>query len=207
MEIHDQRQLVQDSNREIKILRTLLRHTGDPILQEFANNYVPLVQLIMATRLDESAKKMKAQAAYLTGLAGVASFLASVQIGFFPLIGGPDCSADPQPAGCEAHSIFIRALINFFSYLALSFDALGALFALLTARSLLQASSDAEDLMDDKHNLDGFILGQVDHPDLQLFTGLRSKLDTLYGRVGRQHHILKTHTGGPYGVISFILLG
>ncbi|KAJ7722328.1 hypothetical protein B0H16DRAFT_1600714 [Mycena metata] len=155
MDEHDQ--FLQEGNREIQILKALLRHTDNPILQDFTDHYVPLVKLVMTARLDESAKKLKAQAAYLTGLAGVASFLASVQIGFFPLIGAPDCDADPTPDGCNTHTVFIRALINFFSYLALSFDGLGALFALLTARSLLQASSDIQDLMDDKHNIDGFI--------------------------------------------------
>lgn len=130
-----------------------------------------------------------------------------MQIGFFPIISNPDCGAVPQPDGCGNHAIFIRAVINFFSYLALSFDALGALFALLTARSLLQVSSDAQDLMDDKYNLDGFILGQLDHLDSPMFPTLQKQSDSLYERVGRQDHIVQKHTGGAHGVIAFILLG
>jgi hypothetical protein len=105
------------------------------------------------------------------------------------------------------HEILIRAVINFFAYLALSFDALGALFALLTARSLFKVSGDAQDLMEEKYNLDGSIIGQLDQPDLQLLDTLQSTVDSLYRQVERQDHILKKHTGGLQGVITFILLG
>ncbi|KAF7358657.1 hypothetical protein MSAN_01204500 [Mycena sanguinolenta] len=197
----------KDGDREIRILETLLKRTENPIVKNFAVRYVSLVELVMKTRLEESTKKFKAQAGYLTGLAGIASFLASVQIGFFPLIAAPECDAQPQPSGCETHEILIRAIITFFSYLALSFDALGALFALLTARSLLGVSGAAQDLMEDKYNLDGLIIGQLNHRDFGQFTTLQTRLDSLYQGVDRQFHILKEHTGGLHGVISFILLG
>lgn len=68
----DETRLLHDSNREIHILQTLLRSdTSNSAVQAFTDCYVPLVQRIMDTRLDESAKKFKAQAAYLTGLAGI----------------------------------------------------------------------------------------------------------------------------------------
>ncbi|KAJ7793643.1 hypothetical protein B0H13DRAFT_2393622 [Mycena leptocephala] len=204
-------QLLQDSNREIRLLNTLLQRTAqDPAVKQFTDDYIALVKKVIRTRLDESAKKNKAQAAYMGGLAGIASFLASVQIGFFPIIGDPDCDTISQPGGCKAHEIFIRALINFFAYLALSFDALGALFALLTARSLVQVSGDAQDLMEDKYSLDGLILGQVEQLgplDKNMFEALSAKLKSLDLRVARQEHILVDHAGGGHGVISFILLG
>lgn len=130
-----------------------------------------------------------------------------MQIDFFPLVGAPDCQAHPLPDGCGNHEILIRAVINFFAYLALSFNALGALFALLTARSLFKVSGDAQDLMEEKYNLDGSIIGQLDQPDLQLLDTLQGTVDGLYRQVERQDHILKKHTGGLHGVITFILLG
>ncbi|KAJ7176323.1 ankyrin repeat-containing domain protein [Mycena crocata] len=199
--------LLHGSNNELKILKALRRNTSKPIVQDFTDHYVPVVKTIMDSRMEDSTKKLKANAAYLTGLAGIATLLSSVQIGFFPLISNPDCGTDPQPRGCESHVVFIRAVVNFFSYLALSFDALGALFALLTARSLLRVSSQAQDLMDDKYNLDGYILGQLENPDAELLATLQDKTDDLYGKLKRLEHIIKTHTGGPHGVLGFIMLG
>ncbi|KAF7356253.1 hypothetical protein MVEN_00956800 [Mycena venus] len=205
----DSQRLLQDSNRELQILNALLQRTGsDRKVKEFADeHYLPLVELVVKTQLDESSKKLKARAGYLTGLSGIASFLASVQIGFVPLIGAPDCQAQPQPDGCQSHEILIRGLIFFFAYLALSLDSLGALFALLTARALFKVSSDAQDLMEEKSALDGSIIGQLYQSDSQLFSSLQDSVDDLFQRVRRQDLILKRHAGGLHVVISFILLG
>ncbi|KAJ7875100.1 hypothetical protein B0H13DRAFT_2279842 [Mycena leptocephala] len=63
---------LHDSNREIQILRKLLPlDTNDSTVHDFTNHYVPLVELVADTRLNDSVKKFKAQAAYLTGLTGI----------------------------------------------------------------------------------------------------------------------------------------
>ncbi|KAJ6609972.1 hypothetical protein B0H10DRAFT_1954162 [Mycena sp. CBHHK59/15] len=63
--------------------------------------------------------------------------------------------------------------------------------------------------MEDKYNLDGLIIGQLDRstPDSQLFMTLRDRTDSLFTAVDRQRHVMQKHTGGQYGVILFILLG
>lgn len=130
-----------------------------------------------------------------------------MQIGFFPIVSNPDCAANPQPDGCGTHSILIRAVINFFSYLALSLDVLGALFALLTARSLLLVSNDIQDLLDDKYILDGYIVGQLDDPDGELLHTLSIESGRIVNDMRMQQGNAGRRTKGQHGAISFILLG
>ncbi|KAF7356254.1 hypothetical protein MVEN_00956900 [Mycena venus] len=208
MDADSQALQLQDGNRELQILKKLCQQTGseDAKVKALRVRYIPLVKLVVDAQLDKFAKKVKGRAGYLTGLSGIASFLASVQIGFVPLIGVPDCRSQPQPDGCNGHEILIRGLIFFFAYLALSLDALGALFALLTARALYQLSSDALDLVAEKYTLDGAIIQQLNRPDPQRWVSLQSSVDDLYNRVQRQDHYLRRHTG-LLVVISFIFFG
>jgi hypothetical protein len=73
MDDQAQAQLLNDSNRELQILKSLLQRTRNPTVQNFTDHYLPLVKLVTGTRLDESAKKIKARAGYLTGLSGIVS--------------------------------------------------------------------------------------------------------------------------------------
>ncbi|KAJ7456300.1 hypothetical protein B0H11DRAFT_227987 [Mycena galericulata] len=205
-----ERQLLKDSSRELAILDFLEQQIDDPALRNFAGKYAGLVEVVIAARLSDSVKRFRAQAAYLTALAGIASFLASVQIGFIPVINSITCDATPPPPdGCDPHSRRLRNVTIFLSYIALSLDALGALFSLLTARTLLAVSSHGQDLLDEKFSLDELILGQKDVQTRRAleFNILSKTADSLFERVDRQRHIMRHHTGGQYGVISFILFG
>ncbi|KAJ7912249.1 hypothetical protein B0H13DRAFT_1875052 [Mycena leptocephala] len=76
---------LHDSNREIQILRKLLPlDTNDSTVHDFTNHYVPLVELVADTRLNDS---VKAQAAYLTGLAGIVRMMGLELLAFYQIPG------------------------------------------------------------------------------------------------------------------------
>lgn len=133
------------------------------------------------------------------------------------IIGNSNCTSSSTLAsssdssGCDPYSLFLLNLVIFFSYLGLAFATLGALSALLTARTLLEVSSHAQDLMDQKYSLDEMILGQrgVDAGPrrTQVFDTCRRTGNDLFEEVDRHRHVRKHHASGQFGVISFILLG
>ncbi|KAJ7088090.1 hypothetical protein C8R44DRAFT_991158 [Mycena epipterygia] len=196
-------------NAEPAILEFLRANIGqDPSLKAFAISYNYLVHAIIDARLHHYSKKIGAQAIYLTGLAGVAAFLALAQIGFVLIIGNPDCGGTPTPDGCDPHSRLLRNLANFLSYIALSFDTLGSLSSLLTARTLFYVGRRAQDLMDDKCTIDARIIAAKDDPARSRFFGTCiPNVQGLAQRVDKHSHIISHHTGGQRGVIYFIMLG
>ncbi|KAJ7205168.1 armadillo-type protein [Mycena pura] len=202
-----------DTARELAVLEFLQEHFGDsdPAFKHFADSYAGVVDAVMDARLATFSRRFTAQAAYLTASAGIASLLASVQIAFVPLVPNPDCGATPTPDGCDPHSRLLRNLIILFSYVALSFDTLGALFSLFTARKLLSVSSHAQDLLGKKATLEKKILrkkGFKSGSDLfQPIHAFATETETLLEQVHRHQHVMEQHTGGLRSVISFILAG
>lgn len=148
-----------------------------------------------------------------------------VEIGFIVVVGNPDCDTSPTPAGCDPHSILLRNLVIFLSYVALSFDSLGAIFSLLAARTLLDVNKRSQDLLDAKHSLGDSILrlgttndhGPTTSASAQkpttstaasdAFEPCRQEAQALLERILRHRHLIEHHTGGRRIVISFILLG
>jgi hypothetical protein len=67
--------LLEKGNLEIQALTRLQKDwvTDHPALQDLKKNYLGLMQDFVSLRPEERAKQYKAQAAYLTGLAGVVS--------------------------------------------------------------------------------------------------------------------------------------
>ncbi|KAJ6460713.1 hypothetical protein DFH09DRAFT_590082 [Mycena vulgaris] len=198
-------------NEEMAILNNLLEHTKENrMVKLFADVYARLVLDFVNAELNESVKRYGSQAVYLTGLSGIASFLASLEIGFVALIESPNCGMDPLPDGCSPHSRLLRAVITFFSYFAISCDALSALFALLIARSFLQIGREGQDLVEDKFKLDAAIREQQTRTagvELRLWWILREQARDLDSQLASYSYSVDGRTRGQYTVISLILVG
>jgi hypothetical protein len=157
-----------------------------------------------------------------------ASLFALIQLALVANVGHLDCDIIPTPNGCHPHLHLLRNISIFFAYTALSADTSGALSALLIARTLFGVANVAQDLLDEKRTLDTFIFQQMSilEPKLGLdhhrtprsrtqerkkaygeFKVCHEEAERLFGRVERHKHIMKKHTGGQSGVISFIVFG
>ncbi|KAJ7724773.1 hypothetical protein B0H16DRAFT_1736521 [Mycena metata] len=179
-----QRQSLQDGDRAIETIAKLQKNrVGDT---RVGHSYINLVRPKVGFPTKEFGKFTRNfgdQCTYYFGVAAIvspnllctypcnpdisqASFFALVQIALVPIIGNPDCDSgtDVPSTGCDSHSRLIRAIINFFSYLALSLDALGAFSALLTVQKLAQVSQNVQKLLDNKKGVEEATLEELESP-------------------------------------------
>ena len=138
-------------------------------------------------------------------------------MGFISFTAGQRVTRQDNPDGA-------RRAIDFFSYCAISFDALGALFALVTARSLLKVANDANDIIQEKYHVDE-AMGIVIENLQEFFIGVRpveaklkdlaketvpaliTKSENVFKRLRRLSHIADHHLGSNYEVLSIITCG
>ncbi|KAJ7896280.1 hypothetical protein B0H14DRAFT_2678923 [Mycena olivaceomarginata] len=209
MSHESQQQKAIDGRKETEILESLRRCAlSDSYWEPFMVLYANVVEQVIVSRLDQDPKKFGSQAAYMTGLSGIATLLAGSQIAFVQiLIADPICVA-LFPNDCGSHSPFLRDVVIFLTYIALSFEILGALSSLLTARRLMDLSSHARALLEAKNTLEKSIgsqpRGDIRSDELMAY---QRETDTLFTAM-RNHISRRNHTSsGLQGVVFFIFFG
>ncbi|KAJ7776411.1 hypothetical protein B0H16DRAFT_1859438 [Mycena metata] len=208
-----QKQSLQGGDGATKTITKLNKKQLDDTPVGFS--YGSLVGTFPAKEFEKFIRDFGDKCTYYFGVAAIASFFALVQIALVPIIETPDCGTDLSSTGCDSHSRLIRAAINFFSYFALSLDALGVVSALLTIQKLARVNQGVQDLLDSKREVEEAISEQLEgsHPHNRVFEKwteereLSHRIDKLSLAASRQRANMAQDAGAQVVVFSSILVG
>ncbi|KAJ7933016.1 armadillo-type protein [Mycena leptocephala] len=199
-----------DSPREIEILKFLQRCAQeDPYWNALMDSYSNIVQGVIRSQLEVDSKKFGSRAAYMTGLSGIATLLAGAQIAFVQVVGAaPICASSDE---CGPHSALLLKIIIFSTYISLSFEIIGALSSLLTAKRLVDLSTRARGLMETKSTLEKLIAKQMrpeaSNSRTKELMACRTNMGALFEAIESHVHDKKHSSSGLQSVILLILLG
>ncbi|KAF7365664.1 hypothetical protein MVEN_00440000 [Mycena venus] len=199
-----------DSPREIEILKFLQRCAQeDPYWNALMDSYSNIVQRVIRSQLEVDSKKFGSRAAYMTGLSGIATLLAGAQIAFVQVVGAAPICASPDE--CGPHSALLLMIVIFSTYISLSFEIIGALSSLLTAKRLVDLNSHARGLMETKSTLEKLIVKQMrteaSNSRTKELMACRTNMGALFEAIESHVHDRKHSSSGLQGVILMILLG
>ncbi|KAJ7021898.1 hypothetical protein C8F04DRAFT_1139696 [Mycena alexandri] len=138
-----------------EIIRFLQSHGDLDLMRVYSNT----AQIAAARRLDEDSKDSGSRAAYMTGLAGIATFLAASQITFLQIAtASPNCDGSVTRFLCGPHSITLQSTVVDLTYIALAWDTLGALISFFVAWGLADLGNRAKELMQEKRAVEEEIM-------------------------------------------------
>ncbi|KAF7288842.1 hypothetical protein HMN09_01366100 [Mycena chlorophos] len=200
-----------DPRRELNTLEALKAYAiQDPYWKGLLTSYANIIDHIIAYRVDRDPKKFGSQAAYMTGLSGIATLLAAAQVTFIQVVfTDPLCITTTSPEDCGNNSVVLRDIIIFLTYIALAFEILGAVSSLLTAKRLIELSNHSRALLEAKSTLEKSISGSSSsaNPPSELLLGHQKETASLFSEIDVHVHHRKHSAGGLRTVIVFILAG
>nr|GAT48393.1 predicted protein [Mycena chlorophos] len=200
-----------DPRRELNTLEALKAYAiQDPYWKGLLTSYANIIDHIIAYRVDRDPKKFGSQAAYMTGLSGIATLLAAAQVTFIQVVfTDPLCITSTSPKDCDSNSVILRDVIIFLTYIALAFEILGAVSSLLTAKRLIELSNHSRALLEAKSTLEKSISSSSSsaNPPSELLLGHQKETASLFSEIDVHVHHRKHSAGGLRTVIAFILAG
>jgi len=169
-----------DAPVEQKILEYMNRSDKNTEIEtakrKLNGNYPNLLRKLLEEGLGRRSDNLKALAAYLGNLATVAAFLAGVQIGFIQFTAGNTSfpsGFQPKPSSAGA------AVTNVFSFIAISLDALGAVFAFVFADILLKRATEAGEILQKKTAMTNQLYKITQNSETKLETEAHSLAGTI----------------------------
>jgi hypothetical protein len=123
-------------------------------------------------------------------------------------VAAPICAS---PDECGPHSALLLRIIIFSTYISLSFEIIGALSSLLTAKRLVDLSNRARGLMETKSTLEKLIAKQMrpeaSNSRTKELMACRTNMGALFEAIESHVHDKKHSSSGLRSVILLILLG